>query len=307
MTSNRPNGRPTSGSGVPPTSRRSARQQRLANREANRAITRASTRGGDGNNSVMLYTVVAVVIALVVIGGAFLLTNQPKPKGVLNSPNPPAAIYVTPTNIPTNGLTLGKADAPHTINIWEDFQCPNCEAFTRDVEPQLVSTYVETGQAKIVWHDLLVIDSGTGGTESLDSANAARCASDQGMFWPYHDWLYANQYSEGSGAYTKDRLKTIGQMVGIKDLSTFDSCVDGGKHNADIQAEQSQVPAGVQGTPSIIIDNGSPTADYTFATISAALNSALGISPSPSAGTSPSASPTASAAAPTASPSALPS
>ena len=36
------------------------------------------------------------------------------------------------------------------------------------------------------------------------------------MFWPYHDWLYTNQYSEGSGAFTKDRLKIIGQLAGIR-------------------------------------------------------------------------------------------
>lgn len=300
MTSNRPSGRPSSGSTKPPTSRRSARQQRLANREANRAITRASTRGSSGSGgSLMLYSLVAAVVAVVIIGAAFYLTNQSKAPQVLHAPGAPVGSNVTPTSISMDGKTLGNKNAKHTLDLYEDFQCPICRDFTADTEPQIVANYVKTGQVKIVFHDLLVIDLSTGGTESLDAANAAWCAQDQGMFWPYHDWLYANQYSEGSGAFTKDRLKTIGQDAKIPNLSTFNSCVDNGTHNADIQAEQTSAPAPLNtspSTPTLILDgtqvtdsSGSPANDY--ATVSALLNAKLGITPSPSVGASPSPSP----------------
>lgn len=310
MTSNRPSGRPSSGSRVPPTSRRSARQQRLANREANRALARAGTRGSSGSGGpLMLYTVIAVVVALIVIAGALFLTNQSKALQPLGSPNPPAGSGVTPTSITANGMTLGKADAPHTIDLWEDFQCPHCRDFTADVEPLIVANYVQTGKVKMVYHDFLVIDANTGGTESLDAANAARCASDQSMFWPYHDWLFANQYSEASGAFTKDRLKTIGKMAGIKDLNKFNTCVDNGTHNSDVTSETP--PSGVSATPTIIVD-GTVASSYDYATVSAALDKALGISPSPSVSASASAAPSGSAppsasGEPSASPSVKPS
>ncbi len=291
MTTNSPAGRPSSGNSAPPTSRRSARQQRLANREANRNLNRAATRGSSGSNgSLLLYTVAAIVIAAIVVVGALVLTSQSPAKQTLGSPNAPVGSAITPATITTNGLTLGNADAKHTIDLWEDFQCPGCRDFTVETEPQVVANYVQTGKAKLVWHDFLVIDSKTGGTESLDSANAARCAADQGMFWTYHDWLYANQYSEGSGAFTKARLKTIGQQVGIKDLSKFNSCVDGGTHNADVQTEQSQIPSGSTGTPTMIIDGGAPFTPGNYATISAALDKALGVTSSPSASVVPPAS-----------------
>jgi protein-disulfide isomerase len=303
MTSNRPSGRPSSGSSVPPTSRRSARQQRLANREANRALNRAGTHGSGGSNGpILLYTVAAIVVALVVVVGALLLTGQHPGKQPLSAPYAPNPSIATPSGIATSGRTLGNANAPHTINLWEDFQCSNCGIFTRDMEPQIVANYVATGKVKVVFHDLLVIDGNVGGTESLDAANAARCASDQGMFWPYHDWVFGNQYSEGSGAFTKDRLKTIGQMLGIKDLNTFNSCVDSGSHNSDVTAESSG--SGYSSTPTIVIDNGTPLGAYDYATVSAALDSALGISPSPSAGASASSSPSV---GPSASPSVKPS
>jgi protein-disulfide isomerase len=299
MSSNRPAGRPSASKNAPPTSRRSARQQRIANREANRALTQAGTHGSGGSgSSILLYTLVAVVIAAVVIGSALVLTSKSTGKQALGSPNVPVASAVTPASIPVDGQTLGLASAKHSIDLWEDFQCPVCRDFTENIESQVVSNYVQTGKAKLVFHDLLVIDSGTGGTESLDAANAARCAADQGMFWPYHDWLYNNQYGEGSGAFTKDRLKTIGQLIGIKDQTKFAACVDSGTHNADVKSASTS--SGYTSTPTISIDGGTPLGSYDFGTISAALDKALGVAPSPSASTAPTASPAASA--PTASP-----
>ena len=289
MTSNRPSGRPSSGGSVPPTSRRSARQQRLAAREANRALTRAGTRGSGGSRGpLMLFTIIAVVVAAVVIGGAYYLTNQPAQLQPLPSPNPPVGSAVTPMTIPHNGLTLGNPNAKATIDLYEDFQCPVCRDFTVDTEPEIVANFVKPGLAKIVWHDFIIIDSNTGGHESLDAANAARCANDQDMFWPYHDWLYANQYGEGSGAFTKARLKEIGQLAGIPDLTKFDTCVDSGTHNAEIQAETH--PSDATGTPSIYVNGGSVLSGYDYGTVSNALDTALGITPSPSAGASAGAS-----------------
>ena len=143
-----------------------------------------------------------------------------------------------PRVIPTSGRTLGNADAKVTIDLWEDFQCTGCYAFTHGVEPQFVTNYVATGKVKVIYHDFIVIDANVGSTESFDAANAAMCANDQGKFWPYHDWLFANQYAERSGAFTKDRLKAIAHAMGGLDNAKFDSCVDGGTHNSDVTAEQ---------------------------------------------------------------------
>jgi protein-disulfide isomerase len=288
MTSKAPSGRPTSGGNVPPTTRRSARQQRLANREANRALSRAGTGGSGGaGGPLMKYTIAALVIAAVVIGSVYWWTSQPKAKPALFPPNAPVGSAITPASIATNGTTLGAADAKHTIDLYEDYQCPVCRDFTANTEPLLVGNYVIGGRAKMVFHDYIVIDKlpTSIGTESLDAANAARCAADQGQFWLMHDWLFNNQYAEGSGAFTKDRLKSIGQAAGIKDINKFNSCVDSGTHNDEIKTET--VPSGVTGTPTIAVD-GVLLSGYDYATISAALDKALGVTPSPSVSASPS-------------------
>jgi protein-disulfide isomerase len=305
--SGRPSGRQNPAN-VPPTTRRSARQQRIANREANRQISRAGTRGSSGgNNQFLLYTLAAVVIAILVIGAAFVLTNQ---KGGGNSklgdPITPAGSMITPSSIPMDGRTLGNADAKVTIDLWEDFQCTNCWTFTHDFESQIIANYVQTGKAKIVFHNFIVIDGNVGGTESADAANASLCANDQGKFWQYHDWLFANQYQEGSGAYTKDRLKALFAAMNQADGNTldtakFNTCVDSGSHDADVKKEQTTLPSGVTGTPSIIV-NGTLLGSYDYTTIAAAIDKVLGVSPSPSVSatatpavtTAPSSSPAAS-------------
>jgi protein-disulfide isomerase len=302
MSQSRPNGRPSApGKSVPPTSRRSARQQRLANREANRALSRAGTSGssGGGLGTLMLWTAIAIVIGVVVIGGAYMLTSKSSNGSSYGSPIP--ARVVTSTDVPTSGQTLGYTDAKLTVDVYSDFQCPNCLAFALETEPTLVDKYVKTHKIKIVYRDFLVIDGNTGGHESLDAANAARCAADQGKFWLYHDVLYANQHREGSGAFTKDRLKTMGGLIGL-DMSTFGTCVDNGQHNAEIQTAQTSVPTDAQGTPAVYVV-GKLVANFDTATISAAIDAALNpASPSPSVAATPSAS-AAATGAPTASPS----
>jgi protein-disulfide isomerase len=305
MTQSRPSGQPSlSGKNAPPTSRRSARQQRLASREANRRLTRAGSSGGSGGGfgGIMLWTVVALVVGVVVVGGALLLTNQSSaPSSV---PSPFAPHVTTPPDIASSGRTLGKADAPVKVDLWEDYRCTACFVFTMEVEPKIVDTYVKTGKVQLIYHDLIVIDDNPPvSTESRDAANAALCASDQGKFWPYHDWLFTNQSAaEKPGFFTLDRLVLLGKDAGL-DMAKFEPCVRDGAHLADVAAEQKVIPSGSQGTPTILV-NGKLTADFSYATIAAAIDGALNPSPSPAASASASASPAASATvAPTASPS----
>ncbi|HEX7496196.1 MAG TPA: thioredoxin domain-containing protein, partial [Candidatus Limnocylindrales bacterium] len=301
---NRPTGRQKApGKNAPPTSRRSARQQRLANREANRALAKASTHGSSGGSHLLLIgSTVAIVAVMAIIAGVWFVT---RPAPFSEAPIPPG--LVTPSGIPSNSTTLGQANAPVTIDLWGDFRCTFCFNFTAVQEPQLVQNYVSTGKAKLVWHDFTVVDNlQSGVTESRDAANAALCAADQGKFWTMHDWLYANQSTDESpGAFTQDRLLTIGKDAGL-DTTKYNPCVQQGNHLSAIQAEQTSKPAGIQGTPSILVNgkqiqgpadaSGNATVpDYP--TIAAAIDAVLNPSASPAA--SGSVSPSASASAST--------
>jgi protein-disulfide isomerase len=234
-------------------------------------------------------TIAALVIGVIVLAAAFMLTRSTGGSTALGSPIAPQGSMVTPSGIQANGRTLGDPNAKVTIDLYEDFQCTNCWTFTHSIEPQVLANYVATGKAKLVWHDFIVIDPNLGGTESLDAANAALCANDQGKFWQYHDWLFSNQYAEGSGAYAKDRLKAIGAAMGGLDTAKFNSCVDAGTHNTEVSS--SKPPSGITGTPGLAV-NGTALTSYGYDSIAAAIDGVLGVTPSPTVTATPKATAT---------------
>lgn len=82
-------------------------------------------------------------------------------------------------------LMLGAEDAPVTLVVFGDYQCPNCATFATEHQPELVRDYVESGDLLLVWRDYPYL-----GEESEDAAVAARAAGRQDAFWEYQDALY---------------------------------------------------------------------------------------------------------------------
>ena len=195
-----------------------------------------------------------------------------------------------------DGYALGAKDAPVTVDIWEDFQCPYCLRFTEAIEPQLVDTYVVPGKARLVYHDLPFL-----GEESRWASVAARLAEQQGKFWPFHDYLYANQRGENVGSFTLDRLQQIASAVGL-DRTAFDAGLqmDAARatyaqieHEATIGATSLNITA----TPTVLVD-GVALAQPDFASIQAAVEAALANAAPPGTPDATAASPIASATAP---------
>lgn len=60
-------------------------------------------------------------------------------------------------DVPQDGTTLGSEDAPVTIYLYEDLQCPACASFARRTFPDLVTRYVEPGEVKVVSEPLKII------------------------------------------------------------------------------------------------------------------------------------------------------
>jgi protein-disulfide isomerase len=218
---------------------------------------------------------------------------------VTPAPLPPIVAPSTlEEGIPTDGYALGSADAPVTVEVFEDFQCPYCARFTQLIEPQLIESFVRPGVARLVFRDLPFL-----GEESRWAAVAGRLAALQDRFWPMHDYLFANQLGENVGSYTPDRLMAMAQAAGL-DMDAFIAGLQVPAARAtfaDIQAAagEAAVSLGIKATPTVVV-NGVPVASPDLATVSAAIEAAIATgSPvaSPSAGALP--APTASAGSPT--------
>jgi protein-disulfide isomerase len=137
------------------------------------------------------------------------------------------------------------------------------------VEPQIVENYVKTGKVKFVYRDLTVI-----GPESDAAAAAAACAEDQGKFWAFHDTAYANHGGENTGAYSKDRLQKMAEVVGL-DMDKFNTCISKNPHKQELaDAEAEAVKAGINVTPSFQI-NGKLVQNGNYQHFQEAIDAAL--------------------------------
>ncbi len=149
-------------------------------------------------------------------------------------------------NVETSGNpALGAGNAPVTIAEFADFQCPYCKR----AEATLGQVRDEYGnKVRLVYLDFPLSMH----PYAMGAAEAARCAGEQGKFWPYHDALFADP--------SKLAPKDLKQLAGKLKLNTkkFNSCFDHAKYKAAIDKDIAQGrELGVDGTPGFFI-NGRP-------------------------------------------------
>ena len=158
----------------------------------------------------------------------------------------------TPVSL-ADGRAIGVAGAPVTLELWTDFQCPVCGQFARTVEPALISKYVTPGTLRIVHHDAAFqgAKSKSAYDESVEAAAGARCAATQGAYWPFQDWVFANQNGENEGAFAATRLASMASAAGL-DVTAWKACVATGKEQTAARSETADaVAAGVNATPTM--------------------------------------------------------
>jgi protein-disulfide isomerase len=145
----------------------------------------------------------------------------------------------------TGHPTLGAADAPVVLLNYSDFQCGFCRRYTAEVEPALITEYVNTGRLRMEWRDFPVL-----GDASVRAALAGRAAHEQDAFWAYHGLLYANQ----DGGFNDDRLVAIAAQAGL-DVAQFRQALATNRYQAEVQADfEEGQQLGLTGTPSFMIN-----------------------------------------------------
>lgn len=227
-----------------------------------------------------------LVVALIGVIGIGVQSGRAKIKG-----------NVTATNASVqNGVVVGKA-APVAVDIFEDFQCPNCGTFEQSVSSD-VAAKIKAGQIQVRYHTMAFLDSASNGNRySSRAANAAICASDVNVdtFSKYHGVLYSKdsqgrpvQPAENSRGRTDTELIGYGRQAGISgsNLTTFQQCVQSEQHKALIEAiTDNASKRGVVGTPTVIV-NGKKLGTVDRATFDAEVAAALAKAPSSPAGSS---------------------
>lgn len=233
----------------------------------------------------------AVVVVLVTIIGIGVQANRAKIQGTLVATN--ATVK--------KGIVFGKKAAA-TVDLYEDFQCPNCRNLEKAIGAMLDAD-VRANRAQVHFHPIAILDASSNNNYSTRAANAALCASDVSVdtFVAYHNYLFRSdiQPVEGHGGRSNTQLGGYAQKVGIKgsDLTTFDRCLQEQTHKALVEAMTEDASKnGINGTPTIKVNGKS--IDATLAAYQSAVTKALANGPAPSPSKTP--TPTSSSATPSA-------
>jgi protein-disulfide isomerase len=164
--------------------------------------------------------------------------------------NGPAAIAAMFAGIPQHGDTLGKADAPVTMVVFEDPQCPYCAEWNLGTLPTVLTQFVRTGKIKLVYRGILII-----GSNSATGLRAVVGAGAQNKLWNMNEALYANQGKENSGWITSNLVLALAADLGIDGKQLVKDANSKATTRALGAAATEATKDKVQGTPSFEIIN----------------------------------------------------
>jgi protein-disulfide isomerase len=223
--------------------------------ERAQALVRAQQRSERSRN---LLVVGAVVVAiLIIVGVGFVVQNHRDKTGQVAKD--------VPGNLTgTYSVTLGKASAPTTIKLYEDFQCPVCKAFEAVTGTQ-VDAAIAAGKVKVDYHMVAFLNSASSTKYSSRALNAAAVVLDTAgpdVFMKYHNLLYANQPAEGSAGLTDQQLIDYAVQAGADRSAVTAPINDDAYGQWVLNATDQMSKDHVTGTPTIYIDGklqgGSP-------------------------------------------------
>ncbi|MFE7639970.1 DsbA family protein [Kitasatospora sp. NPDC057518] len=167
---------------------------------------------------------------------------------------------VVPANASgTNGtvITYGKADAPHTLDVYEDFRCPFCEQL-ETTTGKAIQQLADDGTYKVEYHLATFLDNNLGGKGSRTALAAAGAALNEGVdkFKAFHDVLYANQPDERSDAFgdVNHILDLAGQVPGLKTDGFVKAVQDGTYAPWAAKVNEEFNKSDVTGTPTVKLD-----------------------------------------------------
>jgi protein-disulfide isomerase len=196
------------------------------------------------------WTVVAViaVVLAVIVGGSVWLAGRDT-TGQADSAS-------APKGAEGYGVVVGEADAPKTVVVYEDFQCPVCKAF-EDATTKQVAEGISDGKVEVEYRIVSFLDEASRNNYSSRAANAAAAVLDNAgvdAFKEFHDTLYAHQPAENTAGLSNHQLIDAAVQAGA-DRSTVRAAIDGGEFDQwVVDATDAMSKDGVTGTPTIEID-----------------------------------------------------
>jgi protein-disulfide isomerase len=222
---------------------------------------------------------VALLVGLVVIAAAIYFGHGLQPAttaATATGPNGAAAPAVNIANLKTAGEPyIGNANAPVTMALFFDYQCPFCKQFDQTVLNQIYTNYVQTGKVKVVFKDFQFL-----GPDSTVDAEFARAvwAAYPNQFYAWFTAMFAAQDEENTGFGDLASVEKLTATVPGIDVTKVEALMTQNKaaYDTAIDADRAEGAAdGIQGTPSVMIGTTLLQGAQTYATVSGLLDAQI--------------------------------
>ena len=157
----------------------------------------------------------------------------------------------------------GSRTAPIVLVEYTDFQCPYC---TR-IQPTINALMERYGDQVLHVFKNLPLPMHA---QAQLAGEAALCAQDQGKFWEFHDWLFANQRSLSQ--------ETMVAQAGVLEMDTelFTACIDQKTYTNKVKDDMKEARSfGFTGTPGFLINGRAVTGAQPLETFEAIIDEEL--------------------------------
>ena len=236
-----------------------ARQERLAAAQAEqRSKAKRRQRTIIAGAIVLAVIVVAVFVVVAILAG--------QAQQVQATVTPPGA------NADRTGIVVNPGkNAPHTVSIYLDYQCPGCKQLEDAYGSQLEQA-ATAGKINLEYRTLTMLDGSANKNSSTRAAVGAACADVQGAYSAYHDQVFSHQPDEGGSGYSDQQLRvdfpSAAGLSGDK-LANFQQCYDQrltGGFVSDVSEKALEALPTIRSeknasTPTVVIDGKEATTD----------------------------------------------
>jgi protein-disulfide isomerase len=208
---------------------------------------------------IALIAVIAIVLGLVLSGGSGgsgVVTNSDmQGLGATGSASSPIALQGAGEandlfkGIQQQGLTLGKPNAPVTMRMFVDVQCPFCQDYETTKLPTIVQKYIRTGQVQLQLKPWAFL-----GEQSKTGRLGLIAASFQNKGFEYAKVLYDNQGTEETGWLNGQMMARIAASVTGLDLNRWQTDTNGSEPGPIAsQVDDLAAQDKVVGTPTVLV------------------------------------------------------
>ena len=190
---------------------------------------------------------IGLLVAVVVVAAVVLVLSR----GGGGSDDAAAPPQVTADG----SFVVGNPDAPVTLQMVEDFQCPVCKQF-ESTNQDLLDSYAAGDDVKLEYRGISFLDGMSSTKYSTRALNASACVMGQGtdVWRAFHKALYEQQPPEQGDGLPDSELIDIATTAGA-DPSAITSCIEDEKYADWVKSTTDKSgDDGVSGTPTLFVD-----------------------------------------------------